>query len=102
MIKRNTYIQEEEKVVWKIILPEGASKGRPLAAYGGDGNSKEIDSWEFKDGTLHVNFGIDPIVGELEYEYQIEGDEPIVVDGEGGTINVYVTQHNSSNSTSSQ
>lgn len=94
MIKRETHTQEVEKVVWKIMLPEGASKGRPLAAYGADGNSKEIDSWEFKEGILHVNFGIDPVVGELEYEYQTEDEGPIVVNGDGGVVNVYVTQNN--------
>lgn len=94
MIKRDTHKQEVAKVVWNIVIPEGASKGRPLAAYGDDGNSKEIDSWSFDDGVLHVNFGIDPVVGELEYEYQIEGDEPVVVSGDGGVVNVYVTQNN--------
>lgn len=98
MIKRDTHKQEVEKVVWKVMLPEGASKGRPLAAYGSDGNSKEIDSWEFKDGILHVNFGIDPVIGELEYEYQVEDDGPIVVTGDGGIVNVYVTQNNASKS----
>lgn len=81
------------------MLPEGASKGRPLAAYGADGNSKEIDSWEFKEDVLHVNFGIDPVVGELEYEYQIEGDEPVVINGDGGVVNVYVTQNNNAKAT---
>lgn len=94
MIKRDNHKQEVAKVVWKVMLPEGSHKGRPLAAYGEDGNSLEIDSWAFEDGVLHVNFGIDPMKGELEYEYQIKGDEPVVVSGDSGVVNVYVTQNN--------
>lgn len=94
MIKRDNHQQEVAKVVWKINIPEGGKKGRPLAAYGSNGNSLELDSWAFEEGILHVNFGIDPVVGELEYEYQTEGDDPVTVEGDGGSVYVYVTQNN--------
>lgn len=93
MIKRTTYKQVEPEVVWAVTLPEGAVKGRPLAAYGDDGNSKEIDSWALEDNILYVNFGIDPVNGELEYEYQVE-DDSIVIEGNGGIINVTINQNN--------
>lgn len=102
MIKRGSHSQSVAKIVWKIQIPEGASKGRPLAAYGEDGNSLEIDSWSFENGAIHVNFGIDPVVGSLEYEYQIEGDDPVVVSGDGGIVNVYVTQNNAAKSSPQQ
>lgn len=77
MIKRNTFKQPVPIVTWAVQLPQGATKGRPLAAYKADGSSIEIDSWTFNEqGVLQVNFGIDPVSGDLEYEYQMQ--EPVV------------------------
>lgn len=79
MIKRTNYKQETAETTWNVQLPEGATKGRPLAAYDAAGNSMEIDNWAFgsDDRILHVNFGIDPVAGELEYEYSINESQPI-------------------------
>ncbi|WPH64041.1 hypothetical protein vBVpP1_40 [Vibrio phage vB_VpP_1] len=90
MIKRGSFTQSTAASVWEVSnLPEGAKKARPLAVYDENGNSHEIDSWEFQGGVLRVSFGIDPVIGELEYEYQIEGEDPTTVEGSGGVINVH-------------
>lgn len=95
MIKRGTHVQINSTPIWVVDnLPEGARKARPLAVYDAAGNSLEIDSWEYQDGVLRVSFGIDPVVGELGYEYQTEGDD-IVINGNGGVINVTINQNNS-------
>lgn len=96
MIKRDTHKQEISSVVWVIEIPEGATKGRPLAAYNESGNSIQIDSWSLENQILTVNFGIDPVSGELLYEYQIEGEDrqDLVVNGNGGSIHVTINQHN--------
>lgn len=88
MIKRETFKQETPEVVWNVSVPEGAYKARPLAAYGSDGNSKEIDSWSFEDGILHVNFGIDPASGELEYEYLISGTHQPIPEVDKPLVNI--------------
>lgn len=97
MIKRGTFLvkPEDSSIIWNITVPEGSTKVRPLAAYDSTGDSHEIDSWSFEEGHLLVNFGIDPISGELEYEYQVETDDPVVIQGDGGIINIHVTQNNS-------
>lgn len=95
IIKRGTHTQEVAASIWEVTdLPDGAVKGRPLGVYDSNGNSHEIDSWEFQDGILRVSFGIDPVTGELEYEYQVEGDDSVIVEGNGGTINVTINQNN--------
>ena len=68
---------------------------RPLAAYDLNGNSIDIDSWDFKDSQLHVAFGIDTHSGKLRYEWIEKGDgDSVTVSGSGGTINVTVHQYN--------
>lgn len=95
MIKRDTLIQGSSATVWQVPIPDGSRKGRPLAAYDSDGNSLEWDSWQFDNGVLFVNFGIDPVTGELEYEYQNDEQTTVTtVEGEGGVINVTINQHN--------
>lgn len=97
MIKRGTHVQGVAASIWEVTnLPEGATKGRPLAAYDVNGNSIEIDSWEYSGGTLQVSFGIDPVAGELEYEYQVMGDD-VIINGNGGVINVTINQNNNGN-----
>lgn len=96
MIKRDTLVQATTDTVWQVTVPDGAFKGRPLAAYDANGDSIEWDSWQFDAGVLRVNFGIDPVVGELEYEYQ--GDtQPItdtsVITSDGGVVNITVNQY---------
>lgn len=93
MIKRDTYIQENPAIVWAITAPEGASKVRPLAAYESNGDSREIDSWAFEGGVLHVNFGIDPVAGSLEYEYQMEGNDQVVVSSNGNQVSITINQY---------
>lgn len=77
---------------------------RPLAAYDVDGNSLQWDSWEFLDGNLSVNFGIDTHDGKLRYEYitdvAADGDGTTVM-GEGGQIHVTVHQYNGGGSSQS-
>lgn len=100
MIKRGTHPQESPMSVWDVTVPEKATKVRPLAAYGINGNSLEIDSWAFDDGQLHVNFGIDPVAGELEYEYQVEGSDQVVVDSNGNQVSITINQYGGGGSTS--
>lgn len=87
MIKRKTYQQATAAPTWSVQLPHGASKGRPLAAYAPDGSSIEIDSWNLdSQGVLKVDFGIDPVSGSLEYEYQ--EDESPVSDSNKPLVNI--------------
>lgn len=96
MIKRDIYKQTTPSATWAVQVPTGGVKGRPLAAYGLDGSSIEIDSWSFDaNGILHVNFGIDPVAGELVYEYQDQTthdhvkDKPLVnIEHNYGGVNV--------------
>lgn len=72
MIKREVFKQETAAASWVVPITEpNASMGRALAVYDPAGNTIQWDSWEFKDGVLHVNFGVDPVVGSLYYEYQL-------------------------------
>lgn len=93
MIKRGTYPQTTPVNVWDVPVPEGAKKVRPLAAYGSNGDSLEIDSWSFEQGVLHVNFGIDPVTGELEYEYQLDGNDSVIVDSNGNQVSITINQY---------
>lgn len=96
MIKRGAFTQEVPSALWEVsMLPEGAMKVRPLAAYDTQGDSHGWDSWEYQNGVLRVSFGVDPVAGALEYEYQVEGQDPIVIDGNGGSISVVINQTNS-------
>lgn len=99
IIKRETHKQVDPLILWDITLPEGASKGRPLAAYDENGNSHEWDSWALEANHLFINFGIDPVAGELEYEYQVEGDEPIVIGHDGNNVTITVNQYGGAAST---
>lgn len=95
MIKRGTHNSDVPSSLWEVsIFPVGAIKVRPLAVYDENGNSHTWDSWEFQDGVLRVSFGVDPVMGELEYEYQVEGEDPVVIEGNGGVINVTINQNN--------
>jgi hypothetical protein len=95
MIKRESFKvkPEDANILWDVELPTGATKARPLAAYGPNGDSYEIDSWSFINGHLIVNFGIDPVSGELEYEYQVTGEDQIVVDTSGNTVSITINQY---------
>lgn len=71
MIKRDIFTQTTPATSWEVaFMEQDAHMGRALAAYDVNGNSLTWDSWEFKDGKLMVNFGIDPVAGTLSYEYQ--------------------------------
>lgn len=94
MIKRDTLKQQDPVTLWQVSTPAGGRKGRPLAAYGTNGNSLEWDSWQYENGVLSVNFGIDPVSGELEFEYQNDQPEPVTITGDGGTVNITVNQNN--------
>lgn len=94
MIKRDTLQQQTAATLWQVSTPDGSRKGRPLAAYDDDGNSLEWDSWQYEDGVISVNFGIDPVSGELEYEYQNDHTEPVTISGDGGTVNITIHQNN--------
>lgn len=101
MIKRGTYKvpAESPQALWEVTLPQGASKGRPLAAYDHQGSSHPWDSWEFEDGVLRVSFGVDPLAGELEYEYQLEGSDTVVVDTSGNQVSITINQYGGGPST---
>ncbi|WRQ13109.1 hypothetical protein [Vibrio phage vB_VpM-pA2SJ1] len=73
MIDRDILKVTQAKAVWTVVIPESATKGRPLAAYDANGNSIDWDSWDFDQATrtLNVRFGVDPVAGELEYEFQL-------------------------------
>lgn len=99
MIKRGLHPQTTAASVWAIDMPEGAMKGRPLAAYDTNGNSLEIDSWALENNVLSINFGIDPVAGELEYEYQVEGSDQVVVDTNGNQVSITINQYGGGPST---
>lgn len=101
MIKRETYKHETPAILWSVELPEGASKGRPLAAYDEQGNSHDWDSWALEGNTLFVNFGIDPVAGELEYEYQVEGsgDGSVIIDDGANQVHITINQYGGGSST---
>lgn len=99
MIKRGVHPQADLANVWSVGMPDRSAKGRPLAAYDVNGNSLEIDSWSLEDNVLHVNFGIDPVAGELEYEYQVEGDDQVVVDTSGNSVSITINQYGGGGST---
>lgn len=87
MIKRNVFKQTVPETTWVVSpLESNATMGRALAAYDAAGNSISWDSWEFKEGKLHVNFGIDPVTGSLSYEYQLE-DSPVIKESPLVSIN---------------
>ncbi|MGL4223022.1 MAG: hypothetical protein ACRCSS_20575 [Shewanella sp.] len=79
---------------WQVTIPSGGSMGRPEAAYDSDGNSIDWDSWDYINGVLHVNFGIDMNAGKLLYKYFSEGSEcsTTSVCSDGGVVNVTVNQ----------
>lgn len=93
MIKRGSFTQESPNIMWILTVPDGGSKARPLAAYDSSGDSLEIDSWSFSNGKLNVNFGIDPVTGVLEYEYQVNGDDTVVVDSNGNQVSITINQY---------
>lgn len=95
MIKRGTYTVDEASPTSTILVlaPTGATKLRPLAFYDIDGNSHEWDSWDLVNGLMKVSFGVDLVSGDLEYEYQVEGDDPIVVDGDGNQVSIVINQY---------
>lgn len=100
MIKRGTFRQEVPKALWEVIdLPQGANKVRPLAAYDANGDSHDWDSWEFQNDILRVSFGVDAIAGELEYEYQVEGDDKVIVDSNGNQVSITINQYGGGSST---
>ncbi|AHK11862.1 hypothetical protein CHOED_02 [Vibrio phage CHOED] len=99
MIKRGLHPQTTALNVWSVGMPDGSRKGRPLAAYDTNGDSLEIDSWSLENDVLHVNFGIDPVAGELEYEYQVEGNENVVVDTSGNQVSITINQYGGGAST---
>ena len=95
MIKRHIHVQSTAAALWAVPMGSPTWKrARPLAAYMTNGDSIEIDSWEFENGVLKVNFGLDPVAGELDFEYQVAGDDPVVIEGNGGVVNITVNQHN--------
>lgn len=101
MIKRDTLVQSTPSTLWHIATPDGSYKGRPLAAYDADGNSLEMDSWQYENNVLTVNFGIDPVAGELEYEYQddtTDSTTTTVIDDNGNVVNVTINQYPNSES----
>lgn len=96
MIKREIKEITSRSSIWEVKVPEGAVRGRAIAAYDELGNSLD---WEgepvFKDGVISVTFGFDEHIGVLDYEYEIKGSEdPIVVEGKGGNVSVVVNQYN--------
>lgn len=94
MIKRETFVQKEPNSMWDVTVPEEGYKARPLAAYTPNGNSKEIDSWFFENGLLHVSFGIDVAAGELEYEYQVDGKDTVTtLEHDGNQVSIVIHQH---------
>lgn len=101
MIKRGTFKlpAESAAVLWIITPPQGAKKVRPLAAYDLSGDSHDWDSWEFEDGVLKVSFGVDAVAGELEYEYQLDGDDSVIVDSNGNQVSITINQYGGGPST---
>lgn len=94
MIKRGTFTKDVPGSIWEVSeLPQGASKVRPLAVYDVNGDSHDWDSWEFQEEVLRISFGVDPVAGELEYEYQVEGDDPIIIDGNGNQVSITINQY---------
>lgn len=94
MIKRGTFPQSDLSSLWEVtVLPEGASKVRPLAVYDENGDSHSWDSWEFQGGILRVSFGVDPVMGTLEYEYQVSGVDPVTISQDGNDVTITVNQY---------
>lgn len=86
MIKRETLKVTTPQSNWEVMLPQGAYKARPLAAYDVNGDSHQWDSWSYIDNRLLVSFGVDTVAGELEYEYQI--DKTVVEDKDKPLVNI--------------
>lgn len=101
MIKRGSFVvkPEEAKSLWTIPVPQGSMKVRPLAAYDADGSSHDWDSWEFENDILSVSFGVDPVAGELEYEYQLDGNDQVIVDSSGNSVSITINQYGGGPST---
>ena len=84
---------------WVVKIPEGASKGRAIAAYGENGDQVHWDFATFASGEIVVNFGVDPIIGELEYTFHAEDsdvdtDKPSVSYDDGKIV---ITINNTNN-----
>lgn len=97
IVKQQTHVVDTPSAIWVVDIPEGGSMARPLAAYDMNGNSIDIDSWDFQNGQLHVAFGIDTHTGRLRYEWLEQGNgDDVTIKGDGGTINITVHQYNQS------
>lgn len=95
IVKQQTHVVDTPSSIWVVDIPDGGTMARPLASYDMNGNSIDIDSWDFKNAQLHVAFGIDTHTGRLRYEWLEMGDsDNVTVNGHGGTINVTINQHN--------
>lgn len=104
MIKREVHTKTTPSSQWEVTIPENGSKARPLAAYTPAGNSLQWDEWQFENGVLIVNFGIDQHFGDLVYEYDdgvVEVDTPPATDGniddvsyasDGNVVNITINQ----------
>lgn len=76
MIKRSKHIQNDPLAKWEITLPESNGKeARALAAYDSEGKTILWDSAVFDGSKLIVDFGIDPVSGSLNYEYESQEQE---------------------------
>lgn len=95
MIKRATHNQDVASATWVVQLPKGAKRGRALAIFTDEGNSREWDNWNFTNGTLSVDLGIDSGSGQLEYEYYIEGEDTNPdVTYDDGKIVIHISNNN--------
>lgn len=93
MIKRDKLVVESPLSRWELPLPEGASFGRILGLFDGNGESiegSEPDAVGYHGGILFADFGFDTMVGTMLYEYEDgkpDGVDPNSKDGVSVVIN---------------
>lgn len=93
MIKRGVHNQQTPVSLWQVPFPVEWSEGRVLSAFDENGDSLQWERTWFDDNILFVDFGVDDHIGKLHYEYSMEGNDAVVVDGNGNQVSITINQY---------
>ncbi len=93
--KHFTFTQATPNDTWEVNnVPAGAVGAVITHIEATDGQILQPDNQMKAPYGLQLSFGVQQVAGVAYGVYYVDGDETVTVTGDGGTINVHVTQHN--------
>lgn len=92
--KHWTFTQAVPSSTWDINnIPEGAKGAVITHIIADDGQILQPDNQVISPDGLQISFGVEAVSGTAYGDYYVD-NENVVVNGNGGTINVTINQHN--------